>query len=263
MMQIDYSTHLKLPQLLNLQERLSRNNKNDELPFIIIHQVNELLFKMLLNEIDHIKDGFCDNNVDLAIEKWKRCKLILNTSISQFDTIETILPPAFNQFREFLGNASGLQSYQFREIEFILGYKRSKLIEIYAPNSIGYTALYARLTAASLIDCLYIFLKKNGANLPNELFEREVTLGNLPDENVQKYILSFYTAHSNFRILFESMLDFDASFAEWRFRHWNTVKRVIGDKRGTGGTTQQHHQTYYEMSQQMFFPDLWSVRNKL
>lgn len=260
-MSANYSTHLRLPTLLNLQKPLSAPSNNDELFFILIHQIHELLFKAILHEIDNIKLNFCKNDIFAAIEKWKRCKYLLKTSISQFDTLETMTPVAFNQFRKKLGNASGLQSYQFREIEFALGYKRAKFLELYDSQSAEYNALKIRLSSPSLIDCLYMLLSKNGETIPEKLLMHDPQLANTPDPDIQKAILSLYRNRIDFRFLFESMLDFDISFSEWRFRHWKTVERTIGIKKGTGGTTVQERNNGF--SQPMFFTDLWAVRDKL
>lgn len=260
-MSADYSAHLQLPTLLNLQKPLSSPSNNDEVFFIIIHQIHELLFKAILHEIDNIKVNFCENNIFAAVGKWKRCNYLVQTSLSQFDTLETMTPEAFNQFRKNLGDASGFQSYQFREIEFALGYKRAKFLEFYDLNSAGYNALKARLSSPSLIDYFNILLSKNAECLSDKLLKRDPYLANIPDSDVQKAILSLYIKRIDFRFLFESMIDFDISFSEWRFRHWKTVGRIIGSKKGTGGTIEQQRNN--NSSQPIFFTDLWAVRDKL
>lgn len=260
-MSVNYSAHLQLPTLLNLQKPLSAPDDNDELFFILIHQIHELLFKAILHEIDNIKLNFCKNNIFSATEKWKRCNYLLKTSISQFNTLETMTPCAFNQFREKLGGASGLQSHQFREIEFALGYKRAKFLELYDLNSAEYNALKTRFISPSLIDYFYILLSKNAETIPEKLLKQDPFLANIPESEAQKIVLSLYIQRIDFRFLFESMIDFDISFSEWRFRHWKTVERIIGNKKGTGKSTGQQRNN--NITQPVFFTDLWAVRDKL
>lgn len=260
-MSLDYSSHLQLSQLLNLQKTITNDKTNDELFFILIHQVHELLFKMLISELDAINILFLNNDIDNATNKWKRCCLIIKTSLSQFNTLETMTPTAFNEFRYALGEASGAQSYQFREIEFLLGYKRQHLIQAFHQNEIATNILAHRLNSPSIIDVFYHFLKMHGAIIDCELLNKEICLSNVPNENLQSWMDKIVPSHSKLTLLFKWIYEFDKIFLDWRNTHWETVRRMIGVKMGTGGTKESDRA--YVSNEVIFFPDLWTIRNKL
>jgi tryptophan 2,3-dioxygenase len=124
---LTYSNYLQLPRLLDLQEPRSTPPEHDEMLFIVIHQVYELWFKLILHETDKVKRDFSANDLYGAITTWKRLRTILKTLVAQVDILETMTPLSFSSFRDRLDTASGFQSFQFREIEFVYGYKRSQV----------------------------------------------------------------------------------------------------------------------------------------
>ncbi len=262
-MSLTYASYLKTEQLLTLQEPRSAPPEHDETLFIIIHQVYELWFKLLLHEFDKVRRDFSENDLYGAIHTFKRARTIMKTLVGQLDILETMTPMSFSSFRDRLETASGFQSSQFRELEFILGYKRQDmdLAGLYGANSPGYAALERRRGERSVIDHFYEFLAQRGAAVPRKLLQRDVRASNEPDPDLQREILRVYRAGPDLAILFELMTDFDEGLQEWRYRHVKVVERTIGDKKGTGGSpgVEFLRQTLFRP----MFHDLWAIRHEL
>jgi len=260
-MELTYPSYLKLDQLLGLQEPRSQPPEHDELLFIIVHQTYELWFKLLLHEFDKVRRDFSGNDLYGAIATFKRVRMAMKTLVEQIDVLETLTPMSFGSFRDRLEHASGFQSAQFRELEFVLGYKRADLLRYQKPGTTGYEQLVRRLHERSVIDCFYDFLEQRGAVIPSELRTRDVTLPTEANEAVEEGILRLYRTRPELEILFELMTDFDEGFQEWRYRHIKLVERSIGSKRGTGGSPGVEF-----LKKSLFhplFPDLWAIRHKL
>jgi len=185
----------------------------------------------------------------------------MKVMVEQIDILETLTPMSFNSFRDRLENASGFQSVQFRELEFLLGYKRADMLRFHLAGSPEHERLVQRLNQPSLVDAFYVFLAHQGAAVPLELKARESSLPTIPNELVEEEILRLYKAQPDLEILFELMTDFDEGFQEWRYRHIKLVERTIGAKKGTGGSLGVEF-----LKQSLFhpiFPDLWAIRHKL
>jgi tryptophan 2,3-dioxygenase len=260
-MDLTYSSYLKLDQFLNLQDPRSSPPEHDELLFIIVHQAYELWFKLQLHEFDKIRRDFVENHLYGAIATFKRTRMIMKTMVEQVDIVETLTPMSFNSFRERLENASGFQSSQFRELEFVLGYKRAELLRFHKPDTPAYERLVQRLHERSVVDCFYDFLEQRGVTIPTELHTRPISLPTIANETVEEGLLRLYKNEPDLEILFELMTDFDEGFQEWRYRHIKLVERTIGSKRGTGGSLGVEF-----LKQSLFlpvFPDLWAIRHKL
>jgi tryptophan 2,3-dioxygenase len=181
--------------------------------------------------------------------------------VEQIDVVETLTPTEFNSFRDRLETASGFQSYQFRELEFLLGYKRPAMLQFFPPGSPGHEPLVRRLHAPTVPDAFYDFLEQQGVAIPPDLRRRNVTLPTAADATVEEGILRLYKNRPDLQILFELMTDFDEGFQEWRYRHIKLVERSIGSKRGTGGSLGVEF-----LKKSLFvplFPDLWAIRHKL
>jgi tryptophan 2,3-dioxygenase len=177
------------------------------------------------------------------------------------DIVETLTPMSFNSFRDRLEHASGFQSSQFRELEFVLGYKRADLLRYQRPGTPAYERLLRRLHEPSVVDAFYRFLERRGVTIPEALRQRDPTLPTVPDETVEEGILVLYKTKPDLEILFELMTDFDEGFQEWRYRHIKLVERSIGSKRGTGGSLGVEF-----LKRSLFhpvFPDLWAIRHRL
>jgi tryptophan 2,3-dioxygenase len=259
-MSTTYGTYLKTNELLDLQEVLSDPPEHDELLFIVIHQVYELWFKLLLHEFDRVKELFTEDDLYGAIHTFKRARTVMKTLVSQLDVLETMTPMSFTSFRDRLDTASGFQSVQFRELEFLLGYKRPEMLRYHDDES-ARAQIEKRLHQRSIVDHFYDFLETHGVDIPDELRKREPTSSNVPDITVQEGIERLYRNDPGMTILFELMTDFDEGLQEWRYRHVKMVERTIGNKRGTGGSPGVDflRKTIF----QPIFPDLWEIRHRL
>jgi tryptophan 2,3-dioxygenase len=260
-MELTYATYLDLDELLALQRPRSTPPEHDEMLFIVTHQVFELWFKLQLHELEKACDDFRRNQVAGATSTFKRARTIMKTMVEQIDILETLTPMSFNSFRDRLETASGFQSVQFREFEFLLGYKRADLLRFHVPGTPGYERLRCRLREPSVVDCFYVLLEKQGVTIPDELRRRPVELPSEPNAMVQEGILLLYKGDPQMEYLFEMMTDFDEGFQEWRYRHIKLVERTIGSKHGTGGSLGVE---FLKKSLfHPFFADLWAIRHKL
>ena len=260
-MDLTYASYLKLDQLLTLQEPRSSPPEHDELLFVIVHQAYELWFKLQLHEFDKIRRDFVQNHLYGAIATFKRTRMIMKTMVEQVDIVETLTPMSFSSFRDRLENASGFQSIQFRELEFVLGYKRPEMLRFHKPGTPAYERLVQRLQERSVVDCFYDFLEQRGVTIPTELRTRPSSAPAVANETVEEGLLRLYKNEPELEILFELMTDFDEGFQEWRYRHIKLVERTIGSKRGTGGSLGVEF-----LKQSLFqpvFPDLWAIRHRL
>ena len=258
---LTYSRYLHLDQLLSLQRPLSEPAEHNETLFIIVHQVYELWFKLLLHEFERVKIDFRRGALYDVIASFKRTRTIMKVMVEQVDIIETLTPLSFSAFRARLENSSGFQSVQFRELEFMLGYKRADLLRYHAADSPEHGQLLRRLEEPSVIDCFYDFLQQQGVKIPAELRERAVSLQAMANEQVQEGILELYKVRHDMQNLFELMTDFDEGFQEWRYRHIKLVERTIGNKEGTGGSLGVEF-----LKKSLFHPlfaDLWAIRHKM
>src|SRR5262249_54850858 len=163
--------------------------EHDELLFIIVHQAYELWFKLQLHEFEKIKQDFLNNHLYGAIATFKRARTIMKTMVAQVDIVETLTPMSFSSFRDRLENASGFQSTQFRELEFLLGYKRPQMLRYVQPDSPESQRLVRRLHERSVVDCFYDFLEHHGVTIPAELRTRDITLPTVPNETVEAGLL--------------------------------------------------------------------------
>ncbi|HZN54467.1 MAG TPA: tryptophan 2,3-dioxygenase family protein [Candidatus Polarisedimenticolaceae bacterium] len=257
---LTYASYLHLDRMLELQEPRSVPPEHDEMLFIVIHQVFELWFKEVLHEIEKIKADFTGNDLFGAIHTFKRVRTIFKTLVGQLDILETMTPMSFSAFRDRLDTASGFQSYQFRELEFVLGYKRPEMLA-HAAGPTAAAAMSRRLRERSLVDHFYDFLEHQGVTIPAELRAKPVEDAALPHPEIQAALLALYKTRPELGILFESMTDLDEGFQEWKYRHVKLVERTIGNKRGTGGSLGVEF-----LKRGLFkpvFPDLWAIRHEL
>lgn len=260
-MTLTYPTYLQLSKLLDLQMPRSDPAEHDEMLFIVIHQVYELWFKLVLHEIEKVKRDFLANDLYGAIATFKRIRTVLKTLVGQVDILETMTPRSFSSFRDRLDTASGFQSVQFRELEFVLGNKRESALQALEEGSSDRIRLEQHYHGMTLIDHFYRFLAQRGVQVPAELLNRDVTQSNQADETVQASLLGIYEEQPDLVILLELMTDFDEGLQEWRYRHVKLVERTIGAKKGTGGSAGVEF-----LKRSLFqpvFPDLWAIRHKM
>ena len=259
-MALNYASYLEIEKLLNLQHPRSDPPEHDEHLFIIIHQVYELWFKLLLHEFEKIKRDFSAGDQYSALHTFGRCRTIMKTLVGQIDILETMTPMSFTSFRNRLDTASGFQSFQFRELEFMLGYKRPEMLK-HAADASATAILQRRLNERSVMDHFYDFLQAAGATIPAAVRMKDITQPTLPDEQLQAELLRLYKSRPDLSILFERMTDFDEGLQEWRYRHVKLVERTIGAKKGTGGSLGVEF-----LKRSLFqpvFPDLWAIRHEL
>ena len=257
---LTYVSYLKIDELLGLQHPVSDGPEHDEQLFIIIHQVYELWFKEVLHETEYLMGRLEQNDTPLAGHTFKRVLTILKVMVAQIDVLETMTPINFLSFRERLESGSGFQSYQFRELEFALGHKRRSAVDHYPEGSTGRNRLEKRYTAPTLWDAFLAYLAANGYHVGAAL-TRDVTQPVTPDERVQQVLIDVYRSNHTVAGICERMIDFDEGLQEWRYRHVQMVRRTIGNKRGTGGSTGTDY-----LDSTLFhpcFPDLWEIRTSL
>ena len=259
-MAMNYTQDLKIDELLALQEPKSDPAEHDEILFIVIHQVYELWFKLVLHEFARV--GNCLRSADLygAIAGFQRVRSVMKTLVGQLDILETMTPMSFSTFRDHLDTASGFQSAQFRELEFFLGHKRPAAMDVFDPGSPQRAVLERRLAEPSLVDAFHAYLEGEGVTLPDEVREKDVTTPTTPSPAIQDAVLELYKRRPDVAILLELMTDFDEGLQEWRYRHVKMVERTIGNKKGTGGSMGVEF-----LKKTLFrpvFPDLWAVRHR-
>jgi tryptophan 2,3-dioxygenase len=258
---LTYARYLKLDTLLGLQQPASDPPEHDETLFIVIHQVYELWFRLLLHEFEKIRRDFTQGELFEAIATWKRVRMVLKTLVAQIDVLETMTPMSFLTFRDRLEAASGFQSTQFREMEFLLGHKRPEMLERFPQGDPARAPLERRLNERSLVDHFYDFLAGLGVTIPESLRGRDVRNPNEANAEIQEALLRLYRGRPDVAILLELMTDFDEGLQEWRYRHVMMVQRTIGNKIGTGGSLGAEY-----LKRTLFlpvFPDLWLIRNRL
>lgn len=260
-MTLTYWSYLQLDELLNLQQPRSQPSEHDETLFIIIHQTYELWFKLLLHELDKIGRDFKNDDLFASIHTFKRIRTVMKTLVQQVDVLETMTPMSFTSFRDRLDTASGFQSALFRELEYVLGYKRPEMLKYQTAAAPHRAELERRLQERSVVDHFYVFLQHRGIVLPPELQTKDVTAPTVANPSVQDSLFDLYRRHPDVAILFELMTDFDEGLQEWRYRHIKLVERTIGAKRGTGGSLGVEF-----LKESLFkpiFPDLWAIRHRL
>jgi len=255
-----YGSYLMVPELLSLQRCVSHDPatgrpEHDETLFIVIHQVYELWFKQILHEVDFIVTALDEDRINAAQNHLKRVLKILKTLVGQLDVLETMTPAEFASFRSFLANASGFQSAQFRELEFVLGIKDRIQLDWFTGDE-G-TRLNHRYESPTVWDAFVGVMHRQGAPVPAAVLDRDVTEPVVENADLQALIIDRY-ADEGFAGLCETLTDLDEGLQEWRYRHVMMVKRTIGTKMGTGGSDGAAY-----LATTLFrpaFPDLWAVR---
>ncbi len=257
---LTYGRYLKLDELLDLQQPLSDGPEHDEMLFIIIHQVYELWFKELLHEIDHACRQLDRGDGPRVLHTLKRILTVLKVLVAQLDILETMTPIEFLSFRERLEAASGVQSFQFRELEFALGLKNPEAVERFPEGSLGRAKLKKRFEESTLWDAFLHYLEAEGFPVPSAQLVRDVRQSVAASEEVQEVLLDTYRTNPGAAAVCERLVDLDEGLQEWRYRHVKMVERTVGIKRGTGGSTGS---AYLRTTlDRPVFPDLWAVRSR-
>jgi len=260
-MAVSYSSYLKLDELLALQQPRSAGPEHDEMLFIVIHQVYELWFKEMLHELGYLEQVLRDNDTPRALHTLKRILTVLKVMVAQIDVLETMTPLEFLSFRDRLESGSGFQSFQFRELEFVLGTKNPAAVARYAEGSEGRRRLEARYREPTLWDAFLAYLARNQYPVPAALRDRDVRRPPEPSREMQQVLITVYRTNPAVASVCERLVDLDEGIMEWRYRHVKMVQRTIGTKPGTGGSAGAE---YLETTlNKPAFPDLWAIRTEL
>ena len=259
-MELTYSSYLKIDELISLQKLHSEREEHDEMLFIIIHQAYELWFKQIIHELDYLNKKLGVNDLITAIKTLKRVNTVLKVIVHQIDILETMTPLEFLSFRDYLQSASGFQSYQFRELEFMFGKKNIKALDRFEKGSIAYKKLGKRYNEKTVWDVFLNYLSKNNFKIPEEITDRDITSEIQPNRKVQEVFLDIYKNFPVIAQFCELLVDFDEGLQEWRYRHVKMVERTIGAKAGTGGSegVQYLKSTLFKP----IFEDLWLIRSE-
>src|SRR5919197_2508705 len=258
---VTYSSYLRIDDLLSLQQPRSEGPGHDEMLFIVIHQVYELWFKELLHEFDRVRRLLEDDEPHRAQHTLKRILTILKVMVAQLDILETMTPLEFFSFRRRLEAASGFQSDQFRQIEFLLGVKSEQAIQRFPPGSRAASALERRYREPTLWDAFLRFLSREGYKIPQSLLTRDVVAPVEPSSELQSILVDVYRRDPKNAELCERLVDLDEGIQEWRYRHVKMVERTISARAGTGGSTGAAY--LRETIGRPAFPDLWEIRSQL
>jgi tryptophan 2,3-dioxygenase len=256
-----YESYLRIDDLLSLQQPHSPGPEHDETLFIIIHQVYELWFKELLHEFDRVMQLLEADESHPSQHTLKRILTILKVMVAQLDILETMTPLEFLSFRERLDAASGFQSDQFRQIEFLLGVKPEHVIRRFADGGRARIALERRYSAPTLWDAFLRYLSREEYDIPQSHLARDVTAPIEPSPEIQRILVDVYRTDAKNAELCERLVDLDEGVQEWRYRHVKMVERTIGTKRGTGGSSGAAY--LRETIGRPLFPDLWEIRSHL
>jgi tryptophan 2,3-dioxygenase len=260
---LSYNEYLKVTDLIGLQECLSDPAHHDELLFITIHQAYELWFKQILHELDAAVTMMAEDRLAAAARTMRRVVEIEKLLITQIHILETMTPISFLGFRDQLNPASGFQSMQFREIEFASGHKQESILNEFRADEFAYTRLRKRLETPSLGDAFYAALRKRGLDAPaNEDSieqEQKIRYGKRT-QAVLELLTHFEERYEEFQLA-EALLEHDEYFSLWRSHHIKMVERMVGTKRGTGGSEGVGY--LRTTLDKKFFPELWEARTYL
>ncbi|HLR11350.1 MAG TPA: tryptophan 2,3-dioxygenase [Sporosarcina sp.] len=257
-----YGEYLNLDKILASQTRLS--DHHDEMLFIVIHQVSELWMKLILHEINGAIEAIQQDELPEAFKMLARVSRTQTQLIQSWDVLATLTPAEYMEFRDELGQASGFQSYQNRQIEFALGYKQPHILKIYEKDPALAATLKESFEAPSIYDVAIQALYRAGFPIKEQLLTRDYSKTYEGDNSVAHAWLQVYQDVDQYWDLYqlaEKLVDIEDCHQQWRFRHMKTVERIIGHKIGTGGSAGVSY--LKSVLDHRFFPELWDVRTKL
>ncbi|CAB5704448.1 Tryptophan 2,3-dioxygenase [Delftia tsuruhatensis] len=259
---MSYGDYLHLDQILTAQHPLSP--AHDEMLFIIQHQTSELWMKLMLHEVRAATAAIAGGTRADAFKMLARVSRIMEQLVSAWTVLSTMTPPEYTAMRPYLANSSGFQSYQYRCIEFSLGNKNAAMLQPHAHRPDLLAQVEAAWRTPSLYDVSLQLLAREGIQVPADRLERDWTQPYEASEGVKEAWITVYRdphAHWDLYQLGEKLADIEDAFRLWRFRHLTTVERVIGFKRGTGGTGGVSY--LRKMLDVVLFPEIWALRTEL
>jgi tryptophan 2,3-dioxygenase len=259
---LSYTGYLSLDAILDCQN--VRTDSHDEMMFMIIHQASELWMKLCIHEINGAMREVENDNLGAAFKMLSRVSRIQGQLRQSWAVLSTMTPSDYLSFRDDLGQSSGLQSFQYREIEYALGNKNAALMQVHRSNPARYERLKTVLNAPSFYDLCLQHLARKGFDIPEDHLQRDWSRSYVPCTEVETAWAQIYEStdeHWQQYELAEKLVDLEHEFHMWRFSHMKTVERIIGYRRGTGGTSGV---AFLEKALSLrFFPELWTVRTEL
>ena len=259
---MSYGDYLHIDQILSAQHPLSP--AHDEMLFIVQHQTSELWMKLMLHELRGAMAHIAQDQMAPAFKMLARVSKIMEQLVHAWDVLATMTPPEYTAIRPYLGHSSGFQSYQYRCIEFALGNKNAAMLKPHAHSAERLAMVQAAFEAPSLYDEALKLLARRGIAVPTSHLQRDWTQPYAANEAVEQAWLQVYRnpeQHWDLYQLGEELTDLEDAFRLWRFRHVTTVERVIGFKRGSGGTGGVSD--LRKMLDVVLFPEIWTLRTLL
>ena len=259
---MSYGDYLRIDDILDAQHLLT--GAHDEMLFIVQHQVSELWMRLALHEIGAARDAIAEDRAPEAFKMLARVARIFEQLNNAWDVLRTMTPSEYTTFRDGLGQSSGFQSWQYRLIEFSVGNRNAAMLKAHAHRPDLLARLEAELARPSLYDEALRLLARKGFAVPARVLDRDLATPWVADPEVQAVWEAVYrdpAAHWQAYELAEKLVDFEDHFRRWRFNHVTTVERVIGFKRGTGGTSGVRY--LRRMLEVELFPELWHLRTVL
>ena len=259
---MSYGDYLHIDQILSAQHPLSP--AHDEMLFIIQHQTSELWMKLMLHELHAAMAHIAEDRLAPAFKMLARVSKVMEQLVHAWDVLATMTPPEYSAIRPYLGHSSGFQSYQYRCIEFALGNKNAAMLKPHAHSAERLAQVTAAFEAPSLYDEALRLLARRGIAVPQNRLQRDWTQPYAASSGVEQAWLQVYRnpeQHWELYQLGEELTDLEDAFRLWRFRHVTTVERVIGFKRGSGGTGGVSY--LRKMLDVVLFPEIWTLRTAL
>jgi tryptophan 2,3-dioxygenase len=259
---MSYGDYLGLDQILTAQHPLSPNH--NEMLFIIQHQTSELWIKLMLHELHAVREQMRKDELPPAFKMLARVARIMDQLVHAWDVLATMTPPEYTAIRPYLGASSGFQSFQYRELEFILGNKNANMLAVHQVNPEHHALLERELHAPSIYDEAVHLLARSGLPVSTERLAADPTRPTVHDDSVLAAWLEVYRDPEHHWALYElaeKLVDLETAFRTWRFRHVSTVERIIGFKTGTGGTAGVSY--LRKMLDVVLFPELFALRTAL
>ena len=259
-----YGGYLRLDLLLAAQQPLSQPAHHDEMLFIIQHQTSELWLKLLVHELGAAIDHLRNDRVWQLGKVAARCKRVFDQLTAQWSVLETLTPSEYMEFRDVLGPSSGFQSVQYRTVEFLLGNKNAAMLKVFAHDADGQARLRDALESPSLYDEFLNYLARWGHAVPAANLQRDWSRPHAMDATLLPVFERIYEDPDRYwreYALCEDFVDLETQFQLWRFRHMRTVMRIIGFKRGTGGSSGVGF--LKQALELTFFPELFEVRTMI
>lgn len=260
--EMSYGDYLQLDQLLSAQKPLT--GEHDEMLFIILHQATELWMKLSAHELGAAIREIRADHLRPAFKMLSRIARIQSQLLQSWEVLATMTPADYAKFRDHLGKSSGFQSYQYRLLEFTIGNRNAEMVRAFDEGSEVRAKLEAALSAPSLYDETLRLLDRRGFELPRHVIKRDWRTAYVPSPEVEAAWLKIYQNSDEYWDLYElaeKLVDLEYHFQQWRFAHLKTVARIIGHKRGTGGSSGVPYLS--KALDLKFFPELWSVRTIL